>query len=112
MASHNDVNVPCISWCALCSIAFCGCGYWQWIIQMMQRGDIRRRHGVDGSGAEDCLMSACCSCCALIQEEREMRDPLLMGSGQAVGVQQQQQQPAVNGYQSPEEQAAGMQYKA
>jgi hypothetical protein len=39
---------------------------------MLQRGDIRENLKLDGSVAGDCIRSYCCSCCVLMQEEKEM----------------------------------------
>lgn len=35
-----------------------------------RRGKMREHYGIDGNFCLDCL-SSCCSCCALIQQERE-----------------------------------------
>lgn len=38
------------------------------------RETIRRDYGIAGSCFEDCMTHLLCHCCAVIQEEREMRD--------------------------------------
>lgn len=44
----------------------------QWIIQMMQRGEIRKRYGLSGNGCTDCLMACCCGPCDLVQQDKEI----------------------------------------
>ncbi|KAI9672898.1 MAG: hypothetical protein M1829_004448 [Trizodia sp. TS-e1964] len=71
-------SIQCFAWAAL-SYVGCGC-----ILQTVNRGDIRRRHGIDGSGALDCLGATCCPLCGLIQEEKEVKrrtGQALAGSG-------------------------------
>ncbi|RIA80219.1 PLAC8 family-domain-containing protein [Glomus cerebriforme] len=41
------------------------------ILGGLNRGEVRARHGIDGSACGDCLTHFCCNCCALIQEHRE-----------------------------------------
>lgn len=38
------------------------------------RGDIRKKYGIQGSEAEDCLTHCCCVCCALSQEKMELTE--------------------------------------
>jgi len=40
---------------------------------MSQRGSIRHKYGIDSNGCNDCLLSWCCGCCTLIQEDKEVR---------------------------------------
>lgn len=58
----------------------------------MQRGDIRSRYNLGGGGCGDCCATFCCTCCVVIQNEKEV-----MGrtEGNAMGgmVQQGYQQP-------------------
>ncbi|KAI1160178.1 PLAC8 family-domain-containing protein [Nemania serpens] len=49
---------------------FTGCG---WIYAMIKRGEIRERYGIKGSGCDDCCVSYWCSCCALIQQDNEVK---------------------------------------
>jgi len=39
---------------------------------MMKRAEIRERFGIKGSGTDDCCVSYWCSCCALIQQDKEV----------------------------------------
>ncbi|KAI1116882.1 PLAC8 family-domain-containing protein [Nemania sp. NC0429] len=49
---------------------FTGCG---WIYAMLKRGEIRERYGIKGSGCNDCCVSYWCPCCALIQQDNEVK---------------------------------------
>jgi hypothetical protein len=49
------------TWGPFADVSKC-CGYYaltccgmQWIIQMMQRGEIRKKYGLKGNGCTDCL---------------------------------------------------------
>lgn len=39
----------------------------------MKRGEIRERFGIEGSGCGDFCVSMCCPCCALIQQDNEVK---------------------------------------
>ena len=39
---------------------------------MSTRREIRYKYGIRGSNRGDCMRSACCPYCALVQEEREI----------------------------------------
>jgi hypothetical protein len=39
----------------------------------MKRGEIREKYGIEGSGCGDCCTSYWCLCCALIQQEKEVK---------------------------------------
>ncbi|OCL01232.1 PLAC8-domain-containing protein [Glonium stellatum] len=43
-----------------------------WVFTMATRREIRYRYGIRGSNRGDCMRSACCPYCALVQEEREI----------------------------------------
>ena len=45
----------------------------QGLLQMSTRGTLRHRSGIESNGCNDCLISCCCGCCALIQEDKEIR---------------------------------------
>ncbi|KAM0383307.1 hypothetical protein ACHAPY_002423 [Fusarium culmorum] len=64
-----------------------GCG---WIYSMMKRGEIRERFGIKGSGMSDCCVSYWCLCCALIQQDNEVKARLSHG-------------PIMQGYQAQKE---------
>jgi hypothetical protein len=38
----------------------------------MKRGEIRDRYNIRGDAVTDCLLSWCCHCCSLIQQEKEV----------------------------------------
>ena len=40
---------------------------------MITRGKLRHQDGIKGNGCTDCLTSAFCGCCALVQEEKEVK---------------------------------------
>lgn len=39
---------------------------------MKQRAEIRQTYNLTGSGCSDYWLTFCCSCCSMIQEEREV----------------------------------------
>ncbi|OTA99666.1 hypothetical protein M426DRAFT_324917 [Hypoxylon sp. CI-4A] len=49
---------------------FTGCG---WIYGMLKRGEIRERYQIEGSGCDDCCVSYWCPCCALQQQDNEVK---------------------------------------
>ncbi|GLB38922.1 putative PLAC8 family protein [Lyophyllum shimeji] len=52
--------------------AITGCFGAGWILQMMNRGNVRGRYSVKGGGCGDCMSSCCCAPCALTQESQEI----------------------------------------
>jgi len=44
-----------------------------WILQAMQRPNVRRRYGIRGDPLTDILISGCCVPCELVQEYREIQ---------------------------------------
>ena len=60
---------------------FCGamCVGLAIIPMAMQRSDVREKYHLQGSCLDDILLSCCCGCCTLIQNEKESahREPLL-----------------------------------
>lgn len=40
----------------------------------IQRARIRKLYQLKGSLGDDCLKALCCSCCVVMQDEREVRD--------------------------------------
>ncbi|KAF3090731.1 hypothetical protein TWF102_007326 [Orbilia oligospora] len=83
MSNYSNCNGSCWGFCAL---SVCG---FQWVMSMIQRGEIRQRYNLQGSGCGDCCRHFCCECCTLIQEDRETetRKALLVPANQA-GYQQ------------------------
>ncbi|KAI1430200.1 PLAC8 family-domain-containing protein [Xylaria sp. FL1777] len=58
--------------CLLHGAISCFTGF-GWIYAMLKRGEIRERYGIQGSGCDDCCVSFWCSCCALIQQDNEVK---------------------------------------
>ncbi|KAF3926006.1 hypothetical protein ABW20_dc0107800 [Dactylellina cionopaga] len=85
MSNYKTCNGKCWAFCGLMTV----CGV-QWVLSMVQRGELRHRYNLKGSGCGDCCRHFCCECCALIQEDRELetRKALLVPANQ-VGYQQQ-----------------------
>lgn len=44
------------------------------LLATVQRKRVRRAYKIEGNIASDCLRATCCTCCTLIQDEREIRD--------------------------------------
>lgn len=40
---------------------------------MLRHGEIRKKHGIDGSGCKDCCANFCCPCLALLQQDNEIK---------------------------------------
>ncbi|KAI0525948.1 PLAC8 family-domain-containing protein [Xylaria bambusicola] len=68
METADSLNSDCLIHGAV--TCFTGCG---WIYAMIKRGEIRERYGIQGSGCGDCCVSFWCSCCALIQQDNEVK---------------------------------------
>ncbi|RSL88804.1 hypothetical protein CEP51_001546 [Fusarium floridanum] len=112
MQTADTCNSDCLIFTAINCVTGCG-----WIYSMMKRGEIRDRFGIQGSGMGDCCVSYWCLCCALIQQDNEVKARLSQGpitqgyQAQKEGMhmptsppaeQQQQYQAAPQpGYQSP-----------
>ncbi|KAB5578203.1 DUF614 domain-containing protein [Coniochaeta sp. 2T2.1] len=85
MRSYETCNSDCMIMCGITYFTCCG-----WIYGMIKRGEIRERYGIKGSGSGDCCTSFWCSCCALIQQEKEVKGRTAAG-------------PITQGYQAPKE---------
>ncbi|KAJ5401817.1 uncharacterized protein N7487_007713 [Penicillium crustosum] len=48
----------------------CGC---QWLMATIQHTRTRKAYGIQGSIASDCVRATCCTCCTLIQDEKEIQ---------------------------------------
>lgn len=42
------------------------------MLTLLKRGEIREEHNIKGDHLTDCLFSAFCQCCTLIQQEKEV----------------------------------------
>ncbi|EXM18252.1 hypothetical protein FOTG_13674 [Fusarium oxysporum f. sp. vasinfectum 25433] len=67
-AEPESFNSDCALFCGIQSLTGCG-----WIFNVMKRGEIREAYDIEGSGMGDCCASFWCLCCALIQQEKEMK---------------------------------------
>ncbi|KAI0598230.1 PLAC8 family-domain-containing protein [Biscogniauxia sp. FL1348] len=85
MQNADLLNSDCLIHGAI--TCFTGCG---WIYGMLKRAEIRERYDIKGSGFNDCCVSYWCPCCALIQQDNEVK------------LRQKNGQPSVQGYQAPE----------
>jgi Cys-rich protein (TIGR01571 family) len=50
-------------------LTICGFGF---VLQMMNRGNVRNRYNIKGGGCGDCCTSFWCAPCQLVQESREI----------------------------------------
>ncbi|KAJ7065305.1 PLAC8-domain-containing protein [Mycena amicta] len=65
-------DVGCCSgscWAHCCLTSFFGVGF---ILQCINRGEVRGRYGISGGGCGDCMASCCCGPCDLVQVSREI----------------------------------------
>jgi len=66
MQDYSPVNATCLGfWASMCVGL-------HWVPMVMQRSDIRRKYNLQGDCITDLLMSCCCGCCSLIQQEKEV----------------------------------------
>ncbi|KAK8064505.1 PLAC8-domain-containing protein [Apiospora phragmitis] len=98
MQTSDLLNSDCLIHGAL--TWFTGCG---WIYAMMKRTEIRDRFQIPGSAVGDCCTSYWCPCCAVIQQDNEVKSRLPV-AGAAIDNQYQAQPPM--GMPSPPAQAA------
>lgn len=49
---------------------FCGC---QWLLATIQHTRTRKAYGIEGDVCSDCVRATCCTCCTLIQDEKEIQ---------------------------------------
>jgi hypothetical protein len=54
---------------------------------MLKRRDVRNQFSLKGDEVEDCLLSSCCACCALVQMEKEVSNR--QSTGRPVELNQQ-----------------------
>ncbi|EZF32045.1 hypothetical protein H109_00119 [Trichophyton interdigitale MR816] len=65
MLGYESCNASCTAMALLC-----GC---QWLLATIQHTRIRRAYGIPGGIMSDCVRASCCTCCTLIQDEREIK---------------------------------------
>jgi len=66
--SPSGCNASCCGWCILSTC------YLSSFLQCMSRGKIRSRYNLEGSVCTDCLASFCCTCCDLVQQDKEVKN--------------------------------------
>jgi len=65
MVGYSPVNTSCLGWWVAACFGF------HWLPQILQRHEIRTRNNLDGEIVTDCLRAWCCSCCDLVQQDKE-----------------------------------------
>ncbi|OJD13153.1 hypothetical protein AJ78_06356 [Emergomyces pasteurianus Ep9510] len=65
LLGYETCNAPCTAMALLC-----GC---QWLLATIQHSRTRRAYGIPGSIPSDCVRATCCTCCTLIQDEKEIK---------------------------------------
>ncbi|KAJ5121471.1 uncharacterized protein N7515_009432 [Penicillium bovifimosum] len=65
MLGYETCNGSCTAMGLLC-----GC---QWLLATVQHTRTRKAYGIQGSIASDCVRASCCTCCTLIQDEKEIQ---------------------------------------
>ncbi|KIE01261.1 putative protein family Cys-rich, partial [Metarhizium majus ARSEF 297] len=63
LQSHELLNDECMIWC-------CIGGESEWLTATRTR--IREKYGIEGDVSSDCQASYFCTCCALVQQDREV----------------------------------------
>lgn len=63
--NENQCNTDC---CLFSILGTCGL---HWLPVMMQRSKIRKYFHIKGSTCGDCVASACCTCCVLVQNDKQ-----------------------------------------
>ncbi|KAI4595814.1 hypothetical protein KJ359_006451 [Pestalotiopsis sp. 9143b] len=94
MQTAEDLNSDCLIHGGLCF--FTG---FHWVYTMLKRTEIRERFGIPGSGFGDCCTAFWCHCCAVIQQDNEVKARLRPATGPVHD--QYQQQPGMVVPQSP-----------
>ncbi|KAI9368313.1 PLAC8 family-domain-containing protein [Aspergillus egyptiacus] len=65
MLGYETCNASCTAMALLC-----GC---QWLLATIQHTRTRKAYAIQGNIASDCVRATCCTCCTLIQDEKEIR---------------------------------------
>ncbi|KAL5343188.1 PLAC8 family-domain-containing protein [Aspergillus crustosus] len=65
MLGYETCNGSCTAMALLC-----GC---QWLMATIQHTRTRKAYAIRGSIVTDCVRATCCTCCTLIQDEKEIR---------------------------------------
>ncbi|PMD60264.1 uncharacterized protein K444DRAFT_528752 [Hyaloscypha bicolor E] len=64
---YSSCNPWCIAWCCLCC-----CGNWGWVLQIIDRKDMQKKHKLEGGTCGLCCTPLLCQCCELIQTGKEL----------------------------------------
>ncbi|KAK7029650.1 hypothetical protein VNI00_014348 [Paramarasmius palmivorus] len=57
-----------------CWLHCCLTGFgWGWVLQMLNRSNVRERYGISGGCCGDCWTALCCTPCELAQERIELQ---------------------------------------
>ncbi|KAJ5152221.1 hypothetical protein N7492_010516 [Penicillium capsulatum] len=65
MLGHDTCNGSCTAFALLCGF--------QWLWATIQHTRTRKAYGIEGDIASDCVRATCCTCCTLIQDEKEIQ---------------------------------------
>lgn len=84
LQSYECCNADCMIFSGIHCLTGCG-----WIYAFLKRREIRERFGIRGSGLKDCCTTYWCMCCAVIQQDNEVKMRMARG-------------PITQGYQSPQ----------
>ncbi|KAG9234656.1 PLAC8 family-domain-containing protein [Amylocarpus encephaloides] len=66
MQGYERINNDCLMWYGA------SCFHLNWLLTFMNRSEIRAANNIRGDHLTDCLFSAFCGCCTLIQQEKEV----------------------------------------
>lgn len=65
LLGYEICNASCTAMALLC-----GC---QWLLATIQHTRTRKAYAIEGDVCNDCVQATCCTCCVLIQDEREIK---------------------------------------
>jgi Cys-rich protein (TIGR01571 family) len=65
LLGYETCNASCTAMSLLC-----GC---QWLLATIQHTRTRKAYAIEGDVCNDCVRATCCTCCILIQDEREIK---------------------------------------
>jgi len=66
LEGYNWLNTSCLFSAVSCFVPLLPL-----TIVSMQRSDVRRKYDLQGSCVSDILLSCCCGCCSMIQQDNE-----------------------------------------
>ncbi|KAI9860855.1 MAG: hypothetical protein M1824_002890 [Vezdaea acicularis] len=77
------VNTDCLIFCGLMYLGV------PCIYQALKREELRNQYNLEGTTAKDWLLSCCCGCCVLVQENKEVvhRNAIAAGTAPTAGYQ-------------------------